>query len=79
MNSGRERFGDARLVKAIDRVRDQSVEGGIASLLAEVAQWQGDERAYDDISVLAVEVSVVPSAHEPRAEVTVSPHATMRT
>jgi len=75
MNGRRERFGDARLLRAIDRVRGEPIEGGMAGLLAEVAQWQGDEKAYDDISILAVEVSVVPSPREPGVDCTVSPHA----
>jgi sigma-B regulation protein RsbU (phosphoserine phosphatase) len=78
MNGRRERFGDARLLRAIDRVRDQPVEDGMAGLLVEVAQWQGDERAYDDISILAVEVSLVPCPLEPGVEASVSPHASMR-
>jgi sigma-B regulation protein RsbU (phosphoserine phosphatase) len=78
MNGRRERFGDARLLAAIDRIRDEPLEEGMAALLNEVAQWQGDEKAYDDISILAVEVSVVPSPHDLGVKVTVSPHASVR-
>jgi serine phosphatase RsbU (regulator of sigma subunit) len=78
MNDRRERFAEVRLLRAIDRLRDESLETGMDGLLAEVAQWQGDERAYDDISILAVELSVVSSPHERGVEVSVSPHASTR-
>ena len=75
MNGRRERFGDARLLGAIDRVRDVSLEEGMAGLLDEIAQWQGDEKAYDDISILAVEVAPSLGRRHSRVEATVSPVA----
>jgi phosphoserine phosphatase RsbU/P len=56
MNANGERFGDARLVEAIGRVRAEPLRDGIASLLGEIARWQGGEKPQDDMSILAVEV-----------------------
>ena len=52
-----ERFGDARLLRAISRDRPETLRAGIATLLAEIVSWHGSERPQDDISILAVEVS----------------------
>ena len=58
INSSGERFGSARLLEAIGRGRAEPLREGIGTLLGEVARWQGGERSQDDISILAVEVSV---------------------
>lgn len=57
MNPAGDRFGDDRLLAAIDRGRPEPVDAGIAGLLAEVTAWQAGERPQDDISILGVEVS----------------------
>jgi sigma-B regulation protein RsbU (phosphoserine phosphatase) len=57
MDPAADRFGDARLLAAIDRGRTESLDAGIATLLAEVIAWQADQRPQDDISLLAVELS----------------------
>ena len=57
-NSSGEQFGDARLLEAVDRGRAEPLREGINTLLSEIEQWQGGERPKDDISILAVEVSV---------------------
>ena len=53
-----ERFGDARLLHAIDRVRAKPLQQGITELLGEIEQWQGGESPQDDISMLAVELAL---------------------
>ena len=53
-----ERFGDARLLRAIDRVRTKPLQQGITELLEEIEQWQGGESPQDDISMLAVELGL---------------------
>jgi phosphoserine phosphatase RsbU/P len=65
MNRSGERFGDARLLEAIGRGRDEPLGEGIADLLAEIARWRGGERAQDDSSILAVELAAVPKADGP--------------
>ena len=55
---GGERFGDARLLRAIDRVRTKPLQQGITELLEEIEQWQGGESPQDDISMLAVELGL---------------------
>src|SRR5687768_5071584 len=55
---GGERFGDARLLRAIDRVRAKPLQQGISELLGEIEQWQGGESPQDDISMLAVELAM---------------------
>jgi phosphoserine phosphatase RsbU/P len=58
MNHAGKQFGDARLLEAICHGRSQPLQESIATLLGEIARWQGSEKPQDDISVLAVEVSV---------------------
>jgi sigma-B regulation protein RsbU (phosphoserine phosphatase) len=65
MNPSGEQFGDARLLAAIDRGRAQPLREGIATLLGEIARWQGGERSQDDISILAVELAPAPSPRGP--------------
>ena len=62
MNPAGEQFGDARLLEAIGRGRNEPLREGIATLLSEITRWQGGERSHDDISILAVEV---PAATNP--------------
>jgi sigma-B regulation protein RsbU (phosphoserine phosphatase) len=61
MNACGERFGETRLLEAIDRGRAEPLRVGLANLLEEIAQWQGGERPQDDISILAVELAAVPN------------------
>jgi sigma-B regulation protein RsbU (phosphoserine phosphatase) len=58
MNPSGERFGEARLKEAISRGRAEPLQAGIAILLAEIMRWSGSERPQDDISIVAVEISV---------------------
>ena len=58
MASAGEQFGEARLLASISRVRTEPLQAGVATLLREVVRWHGPDRAQDDISILAVEVSV---------------------
>ncbi len=71
MNDNGQVFGQARLIEAIARVRTQSLREGVDTLLGEIARWQGGERTQDDISILAVEVSV--GSHENEAKVATRP------
>ncbi|HEV2292910.1 MAG TPA: SpoIIE family protein phosphatase [Tepidisphaeraceae bacterium] len=52
-----QQFGDARLVQAINNIRGQPLENGIAALLNEIAQWLADQSPRDDISILGVAMS----------------------
>ncbi len=54
---GGERFGDDRLLRALDGARAKPLQQGIAELLEAVEQWQGGESPQDDISILAVELT----------------------
>jgi phosphoserine phosphatase RsbU/P len=58
MNPSGERFGDVRLLEAIRRRRTEPLQEGIAALMKEIALWQGGERSQDDVSIVAVEISV---------------------
>ncbi len=58
MNSAGEQFGDVRLLKAICHGRSEPLQESVATLMGEIARWQGTEKPQDDISILAVEVSV---------------------
>jgi sigma-B regulation protein RsbU (phosphoserine phosphatase) len=61
MNPAGKAFGDERLLKVIDRGRSSSLQESVAALLAEIARWHGSESPQDDISILAVAVSVAPA------------------
>jgi serine phosphatase RsbU (regulator of sigma subunit) len=65
MNAGGERFGEARLLEAIERCRAEPLRVGLASLLGEIARWQGAKRPQDDSSILAVELAAVPKPDGP--------------
>jgi len=64
MDSAGKPFGDARLLKTIGQGRSKPLQIGVASLLREVARWHGSERHHDDISILALEVSVASDLRE---------------
>ncbi len=68
MNPTGERFGDARLLEAIGRGRAEPLREGIATLLGEIARWQGGERPQDDISILAVEIAPAPDPGGPGSD-----------
>ena len=53
-----ERFGEARLLEAIGRRRAEPLQEIFATLMGEIARWHGSERPQDDISILAVEISL---------------------
>jgi sigma-B regulation protein RsbU (phosphoserine phosphatase) len=75
MNPGGERFGEARLLEAIDRGRAEPLRVGLPSLLGEIAQWQGGERPQDDISILAVELVAAPNPRGPGIMALTTPDA----
>ena len=64
MDSAGKPFGDARLLEAIGRSRSEPLRESVATLVSEIARWHGSERPQDDISILAVEVSVAPGSDE---------------
>lgn len=51
-----EQFGDARLLKAIVQGRSEPLRESVATLMREIARWNGSEKLHDDLSILAVEV-----------------------
>jgi sigma-B regulation protein RsbU (phosphoserine phosphatase) len=75
MNPDGERLGEARLLEAIDRRRAEPLRVGLASLLGEIARWQGVERPQDDISLLAVELAAVPNPRGPGINAITTPDA----
>jgi len=62
---GGRRFGDARLLEAVDRERARPLSEGLDALMAELALWQGAASPEDDISILAVEVTAGPDPGTP--------------
>ena len=78
MNPAGKQFGDARLLEAIRQGRSEPLQESIATLLTEIARWQGTERPQDDISVLAVEISIGSglgeSGHRIRPELSIGPN-----
>ncbi len=51
---GGERFGDERLVAAIEGARGGSSQSVVDALVADVRAFQGDEPAADDVTIVAV-------------------------
>src|SRR5437764_12071985 len=45
MDPAGKQFGDARLLEAIGQGRSESLQGGIASLMGEMARYKGASRA----------------------------------
>ena len=69
MDPAGKQFGDARLLEAIGQGRSEPLQEGIATLLGEIARWHGSERPQDDISILAVEVSVASAVARARRRI----------
>jgi sigma-B regulation protein RsbU (phosphoserine phosphatase) len=68
MNADGECFGEARLQEAINQSRAKPLREGLASLLGEIARWQGGAKPQDDISLLAVELVATPHPRGPGIE-----------
>jgi sigma-B regulation protein RsbU (phosphoserine phosphatase) len=60
-----ERFGGVRLLEAISQGRSEPLREAVATLMGKIAQWHGVESFQDDISILAVEVSVASGLGKP--------------
>jgi sigma-B regulation protein RsbU (phosphoserine phosphatase) len=58
MDPAGKQFGNARLLEAISQRRSEPLQANVANLLEEITRWHGTARTQDDISILAVEVSV---------------------
>jgi phosphoserine phosphatase RsbU/P len=74
-----KQFGVARLMEAIGQTRAEPLQQSVATILGLVAQWHGSESPQDDISILAVELSVASSPAEPDAKYVVRPSAPTKT
>jgi sigma-B regulation protein RsbU (phosphoserine phosphatase) len=61
MNPTGDRFGDARLLAAIERGTAQPLRKGITMILGEIERWREGEKPRDDVSILAVEMVAVPN------------------
>lgn len=59
-NESGERYGLDRLLKAIAATDRQPVTGFLACLVADVNQWRGPARAFDDVTMLLVEAVAAP-------------------
>ena len=62
--SGNE-FGNARLMTAIGQQRSEPLQKSVSNLLGEIIRWQESKIPHDDISILAVEVSVASDLGKP--------------
>jgi PAS domain S-box-containing protein len=65
MNTAREQFGNGRLLEAIGRGRTVPLQESVAALVEDTERWRGSASAEDDISMLAVEVSLRSGPGEP--------------
>jgi phosphoserine phosphatase RsbU/P len=53
-----KQFGDARLLDAIVRNRPQPLRKSVEGLLKDLGRWRGSAKPQDDISIVAVEMTV---------------------
>ena len=58
MNPAGKQFGDARLLGTIGQGRSKPVQESVGTILEEIGRWRGADTFQDDISILAVEMSV---------------------
>ncbi|HUG20060.1 MAG TPA: SpoIIE family protein phosphatase [Planctomycetaceae bacterium] len=65
MNPAGDQFGDAQLLDAIVQGRSVPLQENVASLVGEITRWHGTGRPHDDLSILAVEVSVAAGPGDP--------------
>jgi serine phosphatase RsbU (regulator of sigma subunit) len=75
MDPAGKQFGNARLLEAIGRGRNELLREGIDTLLEEIARWHGGGRPQDDISILAIEVAAAPSPSAPNIKAPAPPDA----
>jgi hypothetical protein len=61
MNPTGEQFGEARLLGALGRGCPKPLRKAVAALAGEIERWPGLGSPLDDLSLLAVEVSVASS------------------
>lgn len=66
MNPAGDQFGDARLLDAIVQGRSVPLQENVSTLLGEIKRWHGTGRPHDDLSILAVEVSVEAGPGDPK-------------
>ena len=78
MDPAGELFGDARLLEAIGRGRSVPLQESVAALVGEVERWRGAASARDDISIVAVEVSIASGPGEPGVDPFPISHDTTR-
>ena len=64
-NPAGDRFGEARLLDAIDRARSLPLANALAALMDEITRWHGGADPEDDISILAVELAPPPTPADP--------------
>ena len=79
MDPAGKQFGNARLLEAIGEGRSEPLQESVATLLGAITRWHGSESPQDDISILAVDVSVAADQGEPDVESLVCPGAPART
>jgi sigma-B regulation protein RsbU (phosphoserine phosphatase) len=68
MDPAGKQFGDARLLETIGQRRSEPLQESVVTLLEEVGRWRGSETFQDDISILAVEMSVTSDLRAPGVE-----------
>ncbi|MAT15057.1 MAG: hypothetical protein CMJ46_07280 [Planctomyces sp.] len=68
MNPAGDQFGNARLLEAIAHGRSEPLQKSVATLLEETVRWHGTGRPHDDLSILAVEVSVASAVAEQKPQ-----------
>lgn len=57
MNSVRKQFGMDGLIASLQQTHNSTLNDSISSVLRSVANWRGNERTEDDMTVLAIEIA----------------------
>jgi phosphoserine phosphatase RsbU/P len=68
MDPAGKQFGDAKLLGTIGQRRSEPLQESVVTLLEEIGRWHGSETFQDDISILAVEMSVASGLCAPGVE-----------
>ncbi|MEX2025777.1 MAG: PP2C family protein-serine/threonine phosphatase, partial [Pirellulaceae bacterium] len=65
MDAAGSQFGSDRLQAAIGQGRAMPLQESVAALLGEIVSWRGSAKAQDDVSILAVEMSLTSGCDNP--------------
>ena len=78
MDSAGAPFGNARLLEAIGRGRSVPLQESVAALVEDLDRSRGSASVQDDVSIVAIEVSIASGPVEPGVDPLANSHDTTR-